>query len=180
MDAGKRARMIEQYEQGYAAVEEALACASESELDARPAPEEWTAPEIVPHLADSEIPSPIADPFHAFGHALQRECLRFYASELVPVDRRRNRRAGKRGHRVRGYNVFPVLIPVHIEEEPPLTLLLAELGRQLLGRAGSENLADGGGRLVYLLEGLTPLERHRHVQPFASTGLYVHRQIELF
>ena len=39
MDAGKRARMIEQYEQGYAAVEEALAGASESELDARPAPE---------------------------------------------------------------------------------------------------------------------------------------------
>jgi len=59
MDANTRARMIEQYEQGYAAVEEALAGASDAELDARPAPEEWTAREIVHHLADSEMTSAI-------------------------------------------------------------------------------------------------------------------------
>jgi hypothetical protein len=59
MDADTRARMIQQYEQGYAAVEDALAGATEVELDARPAPEEWTAREIVHHLADSEMTSAI-------------------------------------------------------------------------------------------------------------------------
>ena len=59
MDADTRARMIEQYEQGYAAVEEALAGANDEELDARPATEEWSAREIVHHLADSEMTSAI-------------------------------------------------------------------------------------------------------------------------
>jgi len=59
MDADTRARLIEQYEQGYAAVEEALAGATDPELDARPAPHEWTAREIVHHLGDSEMTSAI-------------------------------------------------------------------------------------------------------------------------
>ncbi len=59
MDADTRARMIEQYEQGYAAVEDALAGATAAELDARPAPNEWTAREIVHHLGDSEMTSAI-------------------------------------------------------------------------------------------------------------------------
>jgi hypothetical protein len=59
MDANERARMIDQYEQGYAAVEEALVGATDAELDARPAPEEWTAREIVHHLGDSEMTSAI-------------------------------------------------------------------------------------------------------------------------
>src|SRR5437764_13067702 len=59
MDADARARMIQQYERGYAAVEDALAGATEAELDARPAPNEWTAREIVHHLADSEMTSAI-------------------------------------------------------------------------------------------------------------------------
>lgn len=53
MDADTRARMIEQ------SVEGALAGATDAELDARPAPEEWTAREIVHHLADSEMTSAI-------------------------------------------------------------------------------------------------------------------------
>jgi hypothetical protein len=59
MDVTERARMIDQYEQGYAAVEDALAGATAVELDARPTPEEWTAREIVHHLADSEMTSAI-------------------------------------------------------------------------------------------------------------------------
>ena len=59
MDADTRARLIEQYEQGYAAVEEALAGATDPELDMRPAPDEWTAREIVHHLGDSEMTSAI-------------------------------------------------------------------------------------------------------------------------
>jgi hypothetical protein len=59
MDVAERARMIEQYGQGYVAVEEALAGASDAELDARPAPDEWSAREIVHHLADSEMTSAI-------------------------------------------------------------------------------------------------------------------------
>jgi hypothetical protein len=59
MDTTERARMIDQYEQGYAAVEQALAGVSEAELDARAEPTEWTAREIVHHLADSEMTSAI-------------------------------------------------------------------------------------------------------------------------
>jgi hypothetical protein len=59
MDADTRTRMIQQYEQGYAAVEDALAGSTDAELDARPAPQEWTAREIVHHLADSEMTSAI-------------------------------------------------------------------------------------------------------------------------
>src|SRR5947208_16269770 len=59
MDADARAGMIQQYEQGYAAVEDALAGATDAELDARPAPGEWTAREIVHHLGDSEMTSAI-------------------------------------------------------------------------------------------------------------------------
>jgi hypothetical protein len=59
MDAIERARMIKQYEQGCAAVEDALAGITNAELDARAEPTEWTAREIVHHLADSEMTSAI-------------------------------------------------------------------------------------------------------------------------
>jgi len=59
MDASKRAQLIEQYEGGYAAVDAALAGITDAELDARPAENEWTAREIVHHLADSEMTSAI-------------------------------------------------------------------------------------------------------------------------
>ena len=59
MNAAKRAQLIETYEGGYAAVEAALDGITDAELDARPAPNEWTAREIVHHLADSEMTSAI-------------------------------------------------------------------------------------------------------------------------
>ena len=59
MDADERARLIEQYESGYVAVEQALAGITSVELDARPDPKEWTSREIVHHLADSEMTSAI-------------------------------------------------------------------------------------------------------------------------
>ena len=56
----KRARkLIEQYKDGYRVVAEALAGATDEELDAPPAPGKWTAREIVHHLADSEMTSAI-------------------------------------------------------------------------------------------------------------------------
>lgn len=57
MDAARRRQLIQQYRQGPAAIEAALAGITEAELDARPAPEAWTAREIVHHLADSEMTS---------------------------------------------------------------------------------------------------------------------------
>ena len=42
-----------------ASVAEALAGATDEELDARPAPGKWTAREIVHHLADSEMTAAI-------------------------------------------------------------------------------------------------------------------------
>src|SRR5438105_7588267 len=59
MEPSARAQLIERYEGGYAAVEEALKGITDAELDARPGAEEWTAREIVHHLADSEMTSAI-------------------------------------------------------------------------------------------------------------------------
>jgi hypothetical protein len=59
MDTTKRAQLVQQYKDGVAKVREALAGATDAELDARPAPGKWTAREIVHHLADSEMTSAI-------------------------------------------------------------------------------------------------------------------------
>jgi hypothetical protein len=59
MDKDLRKQLIGQYKDGYRVVVEALAGATDEELDARPAPAKWTAREIVHHLADSEMTSAI-------------------------------------------------------------------------------------------------------------------------
>jgi hypothetical protein len=59
MDTEERATLIAQYRDGYSAVAEALLKITPEELDARPAPNAWTAREIVHHLADSEMTSAI-------------------------------------------------------------------------------------------------------------------------
>ena len=57
MDEATRRQLIARYREGPVRIEAALAGISEAELDARPAPGEWTAREIVHHLADSEAAS---------------------------------------------------------------------------------------------------------------------------
>jgi hypothetical protein len=59
MDPEIRKKLVDQYKDGYRAVSEALAGATEAELDAHPAPGKWSAREIVHHLADSEMTSAI-------------------------------------------------------------------------------------------------------------------------
>jgi hypothetical protein len=59
MNTSKRAELVKKYKEGYAAVAAALEGASDAQLDARPAPDKWTAREIVHHLADSEMTSAI-------------------------------------------------------------------------------------------------------------------------
>ena len=59
MDANTRDELIFLYRDGYRAVAEAVAGATDAELDARPAPGKWTAREIVHHLADSEMTSAV-------------------------------------------------------------------------------------------------------------------------
>jgi hypothetical protein len=59
MDQETRKKLVDQYKEGYRVVAEALAGATDEELDARPAPGKWSAREIVHHLADSEMTSAI-------------------------------------------------------------------------------------------------------------------------
>lgn len=59
MDKETRTKLIDQYKDGYRAVADALVGASDTDLDAHPAPGKWSAREIVHHLADSEMTSAI-------------------------------------------------------------------------------------------------------------------------
>lgn len=59
MDRAERERLMEQYRSGVAAVEDALAGITDSELDARPSDDEWSPRQVVHHLADSEMTSAI-------------------------------------------------------------------------------------------------------------------------
>ncbi len=59
MDIDTRRKLVTQYKDGYREVIEALAGATDADLDAHPAPGKWSAREIVHHLADSEMTSAI-------------------------------------------------------------------------------------------------------------------------
>jgi hypothetical protein len=59
MTADERLKLIEQYNDGYRVVAEALTGVDDEQLDARPGPGKWSAREIVHHLADSEMTAAI-------------------------------------------------------------------------------------------------------------------------
>jgi hypothetical protein len=59
MDIKEREKLIGLYRDGYRAVGDALQGATEEELAARPGPAQWSAREIVHHLADSEMTAAI-------------------------------------------------------------------------------------------------------------------------
>jgi len=59
MDLNRRAELIARYEDGYQMIVNALEGITDAEMDARPAPNEWSAREVIHHLADSEMTSAI-------------------------------------------------------------------------------------------------------------------------
>ena len=59
MDESRRRALIAQYKDGYRVVTEALDRIGEVDLDLCPAPGEWSARQVVHHLADSETTSAI-------------------------------------------------------------------------------------------------------------------------
>ena len=59
MEQGRRAQLVELYKEGTRVFAESLEGIADGELDAAPGPEEWTAREVVHHMADSEMTSAI-------------------------------------------------------------------------------------------------------------------------
>jgi hypothetical protein len=59
MDRDTRARLVVAYKDGYRVVSEALAGATDAELDFSPGEGKWSPRQIVHHLADSEMTSAI-------------------------------------------------------------------------------------------------------------------------
>src|ERR671919_1644345 len=59
MEQGTRAKLVERYKEGTRVFAEALEGITDGELDAHPGPAEWTAREVVHHMADSEMTSAI-------------------------------------------------------------------------------------------------------------------------
>jgi hypothetical protein len=59
MDAVTRRALIQRYRAGHGVVTDALRGITGPELDARPSANEWSAREVVHHLADSEMTSAI-------------------------------------------------------------------------------------------------------------------------
>ncbi|HEX9968547.1 MAG TPA: DinB family protein [Acidimicrobiales bacterium] len=57
MDADQRRALIDRYRDGPQVVADALAGATDAELDRDPGGGEWTARQVAPHLADSEATS---------------------------------------------------------------------------------------------------------------------------
>ncbi len=59
MDSAARRELIERYRDGHRVVMEALHDMPPEELDARSGPREWSARQVVHHLADSEMTSAV-------------------------------------------------------------------------------------------------------------------------
>lgn len=59
MDPAERTELVDRYRDGYREVVEAMRDISPQELDARSGPSEWSARQVVHHLADSEMTSAI-------------------------------------------------------------------------------------------------------------------------
>jgi hypothetical protein len=53
-DAADRSSLIEKYRTGPDALEQAVAGLADADLDRRPGPDDWTAREVIHHLADAE------------------------------------------------------------------------------------------------------------------------------
>jgi hypothetical protein len=59
MEQGTRAQLVQRYKEGTRVFAEALEGITDGELDVRPGPEEWSAREVVHHMADSEMAAAI-------------------------------------------------------------------------------------------------------------------------
>src|SRR5262245_39741222 len=59
MEQATRAQLVGRYKEGTRVFADAIEGITDSELDARPGPQEWTAREVVHHMADSEMTAAI-------------------------------------------------------------------------------------------------------------------------
>ena len=102
MEQGTRDQLVETYKEGTRVFAEALEGIADGELDARPGPEEWTAREVVHHMADSEMTSAIrlrrliAEDAPTMAATTKRR----YAQRLFHDERRSRRRSRRSPRRV--------------------------------------------------------------------------------
>ncbi|HYZ13030.1 MAG TPA: DinB family protein [Actinomycetota bacterium] len=59
MEQGMRVKLVERYKEGTRVFSEAIEGITDRELDTRPGPDEWSAREVVHHMADSEMTAAI-------------------------------------------------------------------------------------------------------------------------
>src|SRR5438105_1939618 len=99
----------------------------------------------------------IAQPLESARHRRQREIARLAVRYLLPVERRRHRRFGRRAHRV-GRRDGPVLRVLVVVDEHAVALLLPPLARRELWRATLDLARERKRREPDFIETPLPLD----------------------
>ncbi len=98
--------------------------------------------------------------------------------QLLPAERRRDRRALLRPHRVGGRDRLAGAVLVVVDEDAD-ALALQPLRRDDAGVLGRQPLRDELGERVRLREAVAPRDRHEHVDALRAARLHVRAQLEL-
>ena len=105
------------------------------------------------------------------GHRGDGEVLGRDLGQLVPVQRRRHRRAGLGADAVRRGDRAVARVLVEVDEDPRAALLLPPARRHLVGQAALQGAGEGDGGMADVDERPARLDAHVDVEPSAARGL---------